>query len=274
MMRYLNMYDSISCLNCMACMSACSMENRMRMERDEGITLERGVNDYLPRSYYLRPWRREVGEYPNARLLVAFEHCRHCENAQCLNNCPSGAIERRPGGQVVINDSACIGCQTCRDVCPFNIPNYDKQTGKAKKCIGCYDRVESGMAPACVSTCPTKALISGPEDVVLSEAERRIKTYTKRLGKEYIVYGKEKINRSVGRLGWVSIAAREDAEHYDLFANPAKATMIARDVLKVGGAVGAAGAAAGAALHGLYIFSKRKEQVKAAEEKTREVPDE
>ncbi|MBW2572220.1 MAG: hypothetical protein JRE61_07625 [Deltaproteobacteria bacterium] len=63
-MRYLNMYDSLSCLNCLACMSACSMENRMRMERDEGVNLERGVNDYLPGSYYLRPWRREVGKFP------------------------------------------------------------------------------------------------------------------------------------------------------------------------------------------------------------------
>ncbi len=273
-MRYLTMYDSISCFNCLACMSACSMENRMRMERDEGVALERVVNDYLPGSYYLRPWRREVGEFPNSRLLVAFEHCRHCENAQCLNNCPSGAIERRPGGQVVINASACIGCRTCRDVCPFNIPNYDKQTGKAKKCIGCYDRVEAGMEPACVSTCPSKALISGPEDEVIAEGERRVTQYAERLGREHILYGKDKINRVVGRLGWVSIAAREDAEHYDLFANPAKVTMIGRDVAKIGGAVGTAGAVAGAALHGLYLFAKRKDQVKAAEKKTGEVSDE
>ena len=37
----------------------------------------------------------------------------------------------------------------------------------------------------------------------------------------------------VGRLGWVTITAREDAAHYDLFADPAKPTMIARDGLKV-----------------------------------------
>ena len=35
-MRYLNLYDSLSCLNCLACMSACSVENRMRLERDAG----------------------------------------------------------------------------------------------------------------------------------------------------------------------------------------------------------------------------------------------
>ncbi len=273
-MRYLNMYDSLSCLNCLACMSACSMENRMRMQRDEGISLERGVNDYLPRTYYLRPWRREVGEFPDSRLLVAFEHCRHCENAQCMNNCPAEAIERRPGGQVVINGSACVGCRTCRDVCPYNIPFYTKQTGKAHKCIGCYDRVEAGMQPACVSACPSMALISGPEDEVLAEGERRAARYADRLGKECIVYGGQKINRTVGRLGWVSISAKEDAEHYDLFENPAKGTMIARDVVKVGGAVAAVGTVTGAALHGLYLFARRKEEVSATEKTTGEVSDE
>lgn len=171
---------------------------------------------------------------------------------------------------MVINGSACIGCRTCRDVCPFNIPIYDNQTGKAKKCIGCYDRVEAGMAPACVSACPTRALISGPEALVLEEGERRIKTYTERLGKDYILYGGTPVNLWVGKLGWVSIAAQEDAAHYDLFSNPVKATMMARDALKIGGAVGAVGTAAGAALHGLYLFARRKDQVKAAEHDIKE----
>ena len=130
------------------------------------------------------------------------------------------------------------------------------------------------MKPACVTACPSKALISGPENIVLSEGERRISNYANRLGRDYVLYGKDKINRVVGRLGWVSIAAREDAKHYDLFANPAKATMIARDVFKIGGAVGTAGAVAGAALHGLYLFAKRKDHVKAAVKQTEEVSDE
>ena len=41
-MRYLNLYDSISCLNCLACMSACSVENRMRLERDVGVSYGAG----------------------------------------------------------------------------------------------------------------------------------------------------------------------------------------------------------------------------------------
>ena len=130
------------------------------------------------------------------------------------------------------------------------------------------------MKPACVTACPSMALISGPEDEIIAEGERRVAQYAQRLGHDYVLYGKDKINRWVGRLGWVSISAREDAKHYDLFANPAKATMIARDVFKIGGAVGTAGVVAGAALHGLYLFSKRKDQVKAAAEQTKEESDE
>ncbi len=47
-----------------------------------------------------------------------------------------------------------------------------------------------------------------------------------------------------------------------------------RDVLRIGGAVGTAGAVAGAVLHGLYLFARRKDHVKAAEKKTEEASDE
>ena len=273
-MRYLNMYDSLSCLNCLSCMTACSVENRMRMERDAGVDITRGVNQFLHASYYLRPSNIVAGKYPDSRLLVGFHHCNHCETAACLDNCPSTAIERRPTGQVVINESACIGCRTCRDVCPFDVPFYDEQSGKAKKCIGCYDRVESGLQPACVSACMTKALLSGPADEVIAEGERRLAQYTERLGREFILYGKEKLNGYVGRLGWVTIAAREDAPYYLLPENPSKAVMRARSALKIGGAVGAVGALTGVALHGLNMLAVRKKKVEAAENKAEEVSDE
>nr|WP_320192257.1 4Fe-4S dicluster domain-containing protein [uncultured Desulfobacter sp.] len=265
-MRYLNLYDSLSCLNCAACMSACSVENRMRLERDQGVDFTRGVNQYLNGSYYLRPRRMEVGQYPDARVLVGFHHCRHCETAACLENCPANAIERRPGGQVVINESACIGCRTCQDACPFDVPFYDAQSGKAKKCIGCYDRVESGLLPACVDACMSGALISGPEDEVIAEGEKRIAQYSERIGQEYILYGKETINSSVGRLGWLTIAAKQDAPYYLMAYNPVKPMMQARNAVKGIGALGAAGVVAGAALHSLYLFSARKNEVKRASE--------
>lgn len=273
-MRYINMYDSLSCINCLSCMSACSVENRMRMERDAGVDMTRGVNQFLHASYYLRPEKIAVSKYPDSRLLVGFQHCRHCEIAACLDNCPATAIERRPTGQVVINESACIGCRTCRDACPFDVPIYDVQSGKAKKCIGCYDRVESGLQPACVSACMTKALFSGSADEVIAEGEHRVAQYSERLGREYILYGKDRVNSAVGRLGWVTLVAKEDAPYYLLPENPSKPAMRARNAVKVAGAVGTVGVVAGVALHGLYLLGARKDKVKAAEKQTKEVSDE
>jgi Fe-S-cluster-containing dehydrogenase component len=46
----------------------------------------------------------------------------------------------------------------------------DEQSGKAKKCIGCYDRVESGLEPACVSACIVGALEKNPMGPVTYDA--------------------------------------------------------------------------------------------------------
>lgn len=264
-MRHLMLYDTLSCLNCFACMSACSAENRMRMARDEGIHIERSSNALLPETFYFTPVRREVGAYPKARVLVAFHHCRHCEHAPCLANCPSGAIERRPGGQVVINASACIGCRTCIDVCPYDVPRYDPVSNTAKKCIGCYDRVESGRQQVCVSACPAGALVSGSEAEVIAEGEKRLGRYAERLGGEYMLYGKEAVNATVGRTGWLTLAPKALAEAYLLPENPVKRTMQARQGSKTLGTMGLAGIGAGAALHSLHWLSARKKKVREEE---------
>ena len=192
---------------------------------------------------------------------VGFHHCRHCEHAPCLESCPSGAIERREGGQVVINPSGCVGCRTCSDACPFNVPIYDKKTGKAAKCIGCYDRVEAGRKQSCVSACPTQALISGPESQVIAEGERRMALYKKRAGGDYLLYGKSSLNSYVGRTGWVTLAPREYAEAYLLPENPIKLTMVLRNNAKLAGIAGLAGVGAGITLHTLHWLSKRKEKI-------------
>lgn len=264
-MKQLMMYDTMSCLNCLACMSACSVENRMRMERDQGIHLERSVNDFLPGSYYLTPVREEVGEYPDSRVIVGFHHCRHCEYSPCLDACPSGAIERRDGGQVVINPSACIGCRTCSDACPFNVPFYDNRTGKAAKCIGCFDRVESGRKQSCVSACPTGALISGSESEILAEGEKRMALYRKRVGGDYLLYGIKSLSSSVGKTGWITLAPTEYLGAYLLPANPGKLTMDVRNLSKIAGVAGLAGVGAGIALHSLHWLANRKEKVKEEE---------
>lgn len=108
-------------------------------------------------------------------LMVA-QACMHCIDPVCMIGCPTGAIHRDlAGGQVVINDSSCVGCSTCANSCPYeNIqmvpvrapdgePYVDKTTRqpimKATKCDLCIDQLGG---PACVRACPHDALTRVP----------------------------------------------------------------------------------------------------------------
>ena len=106
----------------------------------------------------------------NGRIMVA-NACMHCADPVCMIGCPTGAIHRDAfGGQVVINQSTCIGCNTCANNCPYEairmveIRNEDgeimidkemKPIIKATKCDLC---VEQNGGPACERACPHGAL--------------------------------------------------------------------------------------------------------------------
>jgi Fe-S-cluster-containing dehydrogenase component len=97
--------------------------------------------------------------------------CMHCVDPVCMIGCPTGAIHRASEGEVVINDSTCIGCGTCAASCPYqNIrlvevndpegrPLVDQATGapiqRATKCDLC---ISNPGGPACVRACPHDAL--------------------------------------------------------------------------------------------------------------------
>lgn len=257
-------YDTTPCIRCFACMVGCSAENRLRLQREDGIGVEKSVQKREDHQSHLLPRRREFGIFPNARHVTAFVHCNHCENSPCLNICPVYAITTRVGGEVVINHDTCIGCSSCIDACPFDIPEIND--GKAFKCHGCYDKVENGLKPSCATICPTDALFSGKSEDVLKEAHARAAIYTKSTGKEHIVYGAEKLNDYVGKLNWVTIIPKEDLEAYQLDTNPTRVLMQTREVVKVAGAGAAVAVALGSAGHLIYWLAKRKDKIKEEEQ--------
>jgi carbon-monoxide dehydrogenase iron sulfur subunit len=56
---------------------------------------------------------------------------------------------------VVTDEDKCIGCWTCVMVCPYGVIGRHLETRTAYRCDRCPDLDE----PACVSACPTGALI-------------------------------------------------------------------------------------------------------------------
>jgi nitrate reductase beta subunit len=80
--------------------------------------------------------------------------CNHCLNPACVASCPSGAIYKRgEDGVVLINQKVCRAWRMCVTACPYKKSYYNWGTGKSEKCILCYPRIESGIAPACMHSC-------------------------------------------------------------------------------------------------------------------------
>ncbi len=97
--------------------------------------------------------------------------CMHCLDPVCMIGCPTGAISRdAAGGQVVINDTTCIGCSTCANSCPYNNiqmveirdargePLLDQEKRPVTKAAKCDLCLEQPAGPACVRACPHDAL--------------------------------------------------------------------------------------------------------------------
>jgi Fe-S-cluster-containing dehydrogenase component/CRP-like cAMP-binding protein len=111
-----------------------------------------------------------LGEGPRSLLLP--NSCQHCKNPACMIDCPTGAIGRDPDGEVWIRAELCTGCGNCAKACPWDNIRMDVRTERAVKrgkqaplshvypeiAVKC-DLCRDYDAPACVSTCPTGAIL-------------------------------------------------------------------------------------------------------------------
>lgn len=96
--------------------------------------------------------------------------CRHCDEAPCLHACITGGLYRDEQGFVRRHKERCIGCWTCVMMCPFGVMTRDKENHVAVKCDRCHEL----EIPACVSYCPTKALVLVDVDDIPAEKRRSL----------------------------------------------------------------------------------------------------
>jgi complex iron-sulfur molybdoenzyme family reductase subunit beta len=109
-------------------------------------------------------WDEDIGKGNGVKDAWFFYlplNCMHCEDPKCIPACPEKAIYKRKDGTVLIDMNLCQGSGECVDACPYKRIFINDNTGKAEKCILCYPRVEKGMPPVCVQTCPGKARFFG-----------------------------------------------------------------------------------------------------------------
>jgi len=136
--------DEDRCLGCKQCMIECAMAHC------DSETLIEAIRSGKLQS---RVHVESVG-----RFGVPLQ-CRQCEDAPCIEVCPTNAIHRDDEAQpVLIEDDKCIGCKLCLLTCPFGVITLERSGKAVVKCDMCIQRAQRGEQPACVVGCPTKAL--------------------------------------------------------------------------------------------------------------------
>lgn len=124
---------------------------------------------------------------PRVQVIAAADRavpvqCQHCEDAPCIEVCPSGALYREGDeGPVLTAPDKCIGCKSCVVVCPFGAVSWSRGDGTVIKCDLCNDLIEVGEDPHCVTACPTGARsVVSLEDLTRTKqreaAERTVRT--------------------------------------------------------------------------------------------------
>lgn len=172
--------DLDRCTGCQSCIVACKFENSI------------GLGDYWCDVVDMGPY----GTHPDISMYWLTFQCQQCENAPCVQVCPTGASYRDPDSNVVlISKEDCIGCKMCAIACPYSDsagahrPSarwYNAREGVMEKCTLCNhltatsDGVENPddpfdlahAVPACVHNCPTGCRHFGDLDDPNSEASQ------------------------------------------------------------------------------------------------------
>lgn len=176
--------DPTLCIGCKACEVACKEWNQLP---DDGLSWS-GFSYDNTRQLGASTWRHVLFlEQPAAaggqvtgteapfRWVFLSDVCKHCENAGCLDACPTGAIVRTEFESVFVQPDICNGCGYCVVSCPFGVIDRRPEDGRAFKCTFCYDRQKAGLTPACAKACPTESIRFGELNELEQLAETRVR---------------------------------------------------------------------------------------------------
>ena len=174
--------DSTLCIGCKACEVACKEWNDVPADGFlwSGLsydnTLALGASTWRHVKFVEREPAIGCGGNSPAQITWEFSSdvCKHCENAGCLEACPTGSIVRTEFGGVYVQPDICNGCGYCVVACPFGVIDKRVGDGRAFKCTFCYDRQKVGHVPACAKACPTESILFGDLDKLHAIADQRI----------------------------------------------------------------------------------------------------
>lgn len=190
--------DTTRCIGCRGCEVACAMAHNMPVpdpENDRALEARRTTSETA--------WT-VVNQYDtDAGEVFVKTQCMHCWQPACAAACLTNAMKKTEKGPVIWQSDKCMGCRYCMISCPFDMPKceYDDWNPRIQKCNMCWERLEEGGKPACVTSCPTDALTFGTKRELMEIARKRI--YTNPDQYVHHVYGEFE----AGGTGWLYLAA-------------------------------------------------------------------
>ena len=249
------LHDITRCIGCRKCEEACNNVNQLPAPKKpfDDLTLLDKVRRTDEKTYTVV---NRFSKGSDTSPVFVKKQCNHCLEPACASACFVKAFKKTKTGAVVYDASLCVGCRYCMIACPFNIPAYEYDSAfspRIMKCTMCQPRLEKGLLPGCVESCPKEALTFGTRKLLIKIAKQRIQKYPKR----YIdhVYGEHEM----GGTSWLyltgtsfsEIGMREDLGNVSapqLTAGPLSDVPIVVGLWPI-------------LLTGIYAISKRKEKL-------------
>jgi len=108
MTKYVMVIDLQRCTGCGGCIFSCKNENNT----PQGINWSSKIAE-------------TVGTFPNVRYTYVPTLCNHCDNAPCVQGCPTSAMYKGEGGLTLHDPDKCIGCRYCMIKCPYGVISFN-----------------------------------------------------------------------------------------------------------------------------------------------------
>lgn len=199
--RYAMVADLRKCSGCHSCTVACKSEFQVPLGVFRTV-----VN------------QKEKGVFPQTKRFFQPLLCNHCANPPCVEACPVEPVQaaylnngrkveyekkatyQRPDGLVLVDYERCIGCHACVEACPYQaryvdpvrLAGGDPDNHTVGKCVFCFHRIDKGVAPSCVNTCPAEARVFGDLNDPSSKVSQLLKE-----NKTQVLFPEEKTNPQV-----------------------------------------------------------------------------